>query len=145
MARFSDNFRGAAARFLSGRNGADELNRGLLVLYILLVLLRVPLVLLFPYTAVSAVFSLLLTAVAATILCRLFSRNLGRRQAENARFLRWWRPRGAALAAWRGRRMDRDHRYFRCRSCKTLCRVPRGRGRIQITCPRCRSTMVRRS
>lgn len=145
MTHFPDKFRDGAARFLCGRNGTDQLNGGLLVLYVGLVLLRSLLVLFFPYEAVSALFSLLILLLSATIVFRIFSRNLPRRQAENARFLRWWTPRAAALAARHTRRRDRDHRYFRCRSCGALCRVPRGRGRIRITCPRCRSTMVRRS
>lgn len=145
MAHLMDKFRTGAVRFLSGRNGTDQLNGGLLVLYVILVFLRSLLVLLFPYAAVSGLFSLLILLVAATVVFRIFSRNLPRRQAENRRFLRWWGPRAAALSAGAARRRDRDHRYFRCKNCGALCRVPRGAGRIEITCPRCRHTMSERT
>jgi len=136
-----EKLRGGAARFLYGRNGTDELNGGLLILYVALVLLRSFLVLFFPYETLSMVFSLALLLLAGTIFFRLFSRNLPKRRQENARFLRWWSGKSAALARLR----DRDHRYFRCKSCGALCRVPRGMGRIQITCPQCHHTMQAKS
>ena len=33
--------------------------------------------------------------------------------------------------------MDKEHKYFTCPNCKTVCRVPRGKGKIVITCPKC--------
>ena len=42
-------------------------------------------------------------------------------------------------------RSDREHRIFRCPSCDQRVRVPRGRGKIEITCPRCGQTFVKRS
>ncbi len=145
MAHFMDKFRTGAARFLCGRNGTDQLGGALLVLYVILVFLRSLLLLFFPYAALSILFSLLILLLLGTIVFRIFSRNLPRRQAENQRFLRWWNPRAAALSAAAARRRDRDHRYFRCKRCGTLCRVPRGMGRIEITCPKCRSTMTAKS
>ena len=35
------------------------------------------------------------------------------------------------------RRLRRDYKFFRCPSCRNRLRLPRGKGRIQITCPRC--------
>ena len=43
-----------------------------------------------------------------------------------------WRP-----GASRARRADRDHRYFVCKKCGAVCRVPVGKGKIIITCPKC--------
>ena len=37
----------------------------------------------------------------------------------------------------RNRDADREHRYFTCKNCKAICRVPAGKGRIVITCPKC--------
>ena len=34
---------------------------------------------------------------------------------------------------------DKDHKYFTCKNCSAVCRVPRGRGKIVITCPKCGS------
>ena len=35
------------------------------------------------------------------------------------------------------RSRDKEHKYFTCPNCHTVCRVPRGKGRIVITCPKC--------
>lgn len=145
MAHFWDRSRAAAVRFLSGRNGTDQLGGALLVLYVALVLLRSALLVLFPYALLSALLSLPIVLLAVLIFFRVFSRNLPRRRRENERFLRWWGPRAAALSAAAERRRDRDHRYFRCPGCGAFCRVPRGAGKIRITCPRCRHVMERKS
>ena len=56
----------------------------------------------------------------------------------NARFLEkvWWPVRRRAAGS-RQQRMDKEHKYFTCPNCKTVCRVPRGKGKIVITCPKC--------
>ena len=71
-------------------------------------------------------------------LFRMFSRNLEKRRAENAKFMEkvWW-PISRRIAGKRQQRMDKEHCYFTCPGCGAVCRVPRGKGRIVITCPRC--------
>ena len=82
---------------------------------------------------------------AALLLFRMFSRNLVRRRAENARFLAWWSPIRGRLAGMRQRSLDREHKYFTCKSCKTICRVPAGKGKIEITCPKCGEKIIGKS
>ena len=76
------------------------------------------------------------TALMFVVLLRIFSRNLARRQAENAKFLTWWTPKANAIRGARARRADKAHKYVRC-SCGAYCRVPRGVGKIELTCPKC--------
>ena len=67
-------------------------------------------------------------------LFRMFSRNLPKRRSENAWFLtKIVNP----LKSQRARSRDKDHKYFTCPQCRTVCRVPRGKGKIIITCPKC--------
>ena len=40
---------------------------------------------------------------------------------------------------------DREHRYFDCAKCRQLVRVPRGKGKIMITCPKCKEKFQRKS
>ena len=39
----------------------------------------------------------------------------------------------------------KTHRYFRCKACKTVMRVPKGRGKIEITCPKCRMKVIKKT
>jgi hypothetical protein len=126
----------ALIRFMYGRNGADKLGQVMLWVYLGIMVLQ----LIFgslEWTALAVVCQLLMYVLMFVILFRMFSRNLGKRRAENQRFVNWWwrvkNSRGAAKA----RKADTDHKYFTCGKCKTVCRVPAGKGKVIITCPKC--------
>lgn len=132
----------ALARFMYGRNGNDQLNMALLTGYILALLVqtlsgRV----LFLRLALEAV----CLALAFIVLFRAFSKNLSKRRAENAKFLGWWLPVKARIAGARSRSQDKTHKYFTCKNCKTICRVPAGKGKIEITCPKCGEKIIGKS
>jgi len=145
MGNFFYKLRCAMARFMYGRNGNDQLGMAMLLFYIFLILLQSIVTLFFPYEIVATIFSLLIFVLALVIFYRIFSRNLEKRRAENARFLNWWMPKQNALTAARNRRRDKDHCYFKCSDCGAYCRVPKGKGKIEITCPRCHSTITGKS
>ena len=126
----------ALARFMYGRNGTDQLNWAILVVYLALWVLRTVLNLLrVPFAA--TVIDVLMLLLAIALLWRTFSRNLPKRRAENQKFINWWWPLKNRFAAAKARRADKDHKYFTCKNCKTVCRVPAGKGKIVITCPKC--------
>ena len=132
----------ATARFMYGRNGGDQLNVAILMVYLALCLLQA---LVAGHQTAAAAVHLLTLAVAAVVLFRMFSRNLEKRRAENERFLRWWQPIRNRLAGAHQRRMDKELKYFTCKTCKTICRVPAGKGRIEITCPKCGQKILGKS
>lgn len=133
---------GAMARFMYGRNGADQLGSAMLGLYVVLFALQ----LLFSRArGVYHVLSALSLVLAALVLFRMLSKNLARRREENARFLNWWLPKKRYFAASRQRRLDREHKYFTCKNCRAVCRVPAGKGKIEITCPKCGEKTVVKS
>ena len=70
------------------------------------------------------------------LLFRMFSRNLEKRRAENAKFMQWWGPKQSALRGAKARRADKEHKYVKC-SCGAYCRVPRSVGMVELTCPKC--------
>ena len=116
--------------FMVGRYGTDKLN---------MVILCAGLAACF----VSAFFhnpkvNLLLTAVSYGLmfwaLFRSFSRNTYKRYQENRKFLQFF-----------DRLKDRDHRYYDCPKCRQVVRVPRGKGRIAITCPKCRERFIKKT
>ncbi len=125
----------ALSRFMYGRNGVDRL--GLTMIWVAL-LLDIINMLLREKPVVSGITGLVSGVLLFTALFRMFSRNLEKRRAENTRFMEkvWW-PVSRRMAGARQQRMDKEHRYFTCHRCGAVCRVPRGKGRIVITCPRC--------
>ena len=121
--------RGWLQRFMYGRNGQDQFSLFLICVYLVLYLLAVITRLEF----LATIGSLLLFFA----LYRTLSRNLPRRRAENAKFLRtvapvarWWKLQSSI-------RRDKDHRYFKCPNCGQQLRVPRGKGKLNITCRNC--------
>ena len=91
------------------------------------------------------VFSLLYFVCIVYTLFRILSRNIPKRREENARFQAAVRPIQRKLSTARGRMADKEHRYFRCPNCKQQMRVPRGKGRIQVTCRSCGITFEEKS
>lgn len=125
-------FRNALYRFMYGRNGVDALSWALVVLEVVLSLLSA----FIHVRGVSQALYFVSTALMFVVLLRIFSRDLARRQAENAKFLTWWTPKANAIRGAKARRADKAHKYVRC-SCGAYCRVPRGVGKIELTCPKC--------
>ena len=127
-------------RFMSGRYGVDQFSQFLstaaLILVILGLFLPGPLKVLDLIGWVALIYSYF----------RIFSRNIARRSEEN----RWFLTRRAAVQSRFGSaktRFDQRkvYRYFRCPHCRQQLRVPRGRGRLSITCPKCGTTFIKKS
>ena len=129
--------RNALQRFMYGRYGNDQLNVFLIVLYLLLYFLSV-------VTEFLLLYWLSLILIFVTLF-RILSRNIPARRRENDKFLR---VAGPAIQWFRLRRTihrDKDHRYFKCPNCGQQLRVPRGKGRITVTCRGCGATFEERS
>ena len=124
----------AVQRFMYGRNGLDQLGKCTLWLMVGVNVIRIFL----RSGLLAAVFGVLSTLLAIITLFRFFSRNLYRRRGENTAFLnKVWYPLQRRFSGTRNRVMDKEHCYFTCDRCRAVCRVPRGKGNIIITCPRC--------
>ena len=114
-----------------GRYGSDQLNLFLLIACLLCwVLCR--------FVKVSIVAQLLSVVGSVLILYslyRTFSRNVPKRYAENQKFTQFF-------ARIKGRK---NYCYFKCPSCKTQFKVPKGKGTIRITCPSCKEKFVKKT
>ena len=77
---------------------------------------------------------------------RLFSKNVAKRYAENQAFLvRTSRIRvffQKQKSMWQQRRV---YHIYKCPSCKQKIRIPRGKGKIEVRCPRCSTTFIKKS
>ena len=126
MARLSARLQ----RFMAGRYGTDRLNMTILCAGLVACLIS-------PFFR-NPLINLLCTAVSYGLMiwaiCRSLSRNTYKRYQENRKFLQVY-----------DRLKDRQHRYFDCPKCRQMVRVPRGKGRISITCPRCKEKFIKKT
>ena len=117
-------------RFMEGRYGTDRLNMVILccglAASILSGLVKLPLL--------NLIFWLLSYGLMFWAIWRSLSRNTYKRYQENRKFMQIV-----------DRIKDRQHRYFDCPKCRQTVRVPRGKGKISITCPRCREKFVKKT
>ena len=132
MDRFTNWLRG----FMLGRYGVDHLSFAMLLPAMALMLL-----------GRRRLWPLELVGLALMVWAdwRILSRNISARAQENGVFLRYWQGARGAWDRLTARIKDRDHRYYRCPRCRQQLRVPRGRGRIVITCPKCRHEFVKKT
>ena len=116
------------SHFMMGRYGTDKLNMVILGVGLGCTFLSM----LLPF----AVLKLVLTAVSYGFMIlaifRSLSRNIYKRYEENRRFLMLMQ-----------RCKDKDHRYYNCPRCRQQVRVPKGKGKISITCPKCREKFIK--
>ena len=56
----------------------------------------------------------------------------------------WWKVKSSRSSA-KARHADKEHKYFTCKNCGAICRVPAGKGKIIITCPKCGAQIQGRS
>ncbi len=128
-------------QFMAGRNGNDAFNRFLLVLILVLMLLS-----LFLPSGLSRITYFLTIVLLGYSYFRMFSRNIYKRQTENAWY---WEKRSRVVSSVRllkERWLQRkDYRFFSCPSCRTTLRVPKGKGQIKIVCRKCGSSFVRKT
>jgi hypothetical protein len=126
MGKFKNKLR----QFMAGRYGTDKLNTCILVLGVIVsivaAILRNPLL--------TLVFATLSYVLMFWAIFRTFSRNTYKRYQENRKFLMLL-----------DRIKDRKHRYYSCPRCRQPVRVPRGKGKIAITCPKCREKFVKKT
>ena len=120
--RVGFKFKMGFQRFMMGRYGTDKLNTWILGAGLILCLLS----LFIPVAAVDLALTVGSYALMIWAIFRALSRNTYKRYRENRRFLMFL-----------DRIKDREHRYFDCPKCRQPVRVPRGKGKIMITCPKC--------
>ena len=118
------------SRFMMGRYGTDKLNTAILLTGVVMCLVTL-------FTK-NAFLDMLLTLLAYGLMFwaifRSFSRNTYKRYQENRKYLQLM-----------DRVKDRQHRYFNCPRCRQVVRVPRGKGKIAITCPKCKERFIKKT
>lgn len=125
-------------QFMYGRYGADQLSRVYFGVTLVLLVLS-----LFTHWTFFYVAGLILLIYS---YYRMFSKNVKKMGAQNQRYLNW---RYGLAVGRQKRRVRREQRkvyhFYKCPQCRQQVRVPKGHGRICITCPKCRMEFIRRS
>ena len=125
-------------RYMVGRYGGDELGRfisgAVLVFFVL------------SWITGGEIFRIGAWILVVCCYFRMFSKNISKRYGENQKFLTL---RYKAVSKWSLTKKhfteSKTHRFFKCPKCKQKVRVPKGRGKICITCPKCRVEFVKKS
>lgn len=125
-------------RFMQGRYGTDNFNRFLSVICMVFLIISM-------FSRHRIWFGLALALLIYNYF-RMFSRNIARRYAENQKYLEMT----AALRRNFFKRKNeleqrKTHHIYRCPECRQKIRVPRGRGRIEIRCPKCNAKFIKKS
>lgn len=125
-----NKFQNAVYQFMLGRYGSDQFNVFLVILTIVLMILNL-------FFIRNSFLSAIVWLILIYSLYRIYSRNIYRRRAENDKYLSIIQPIQKRISMIKKNREDHEHKYFLCPECKQTVRVPRGHGKITITCPKC--------
>ena len=125
-------------RFMAGRYGNDQLNQFIFIVAIISMVLEI-------ITRQSLFYTLTLVLLILAYV-RVFSRNINKRYEENMKFLQ---KKDAMLNKFRRQKyyaaQRRNFHIYTCPQCKQKIRIPKGKGKISITCPKCRTSVIKES
>lgn len=125
-------------RMMIGRYGVDKLSKAMLVLTFILLIISS-----FTESIIINTFAIIILALT---YMRIFSRNINKRYQENMKFLQWWSPIEVKINRMFIRlKEQKTYRFFKCTQCGQQLRVPKGKGKIKITCPRCQNSTVKKT
>lgn len=129
-------------QFMYGRNGADQFSRFLSYAALACLVLE----LLLSATGLGGIFWYFGVILLVYAYFRVFSKKLEKRRAENAKFLQLRARFTGGFRNWRERmRQRKDYVFFRCPSCRAMLRVPRGKGKVRVTCRKCGNAFERKT
>ncbi len=123
-------------RFMMGRYGNDRLNTWLLGAALVSIVLSY-------FTTSYLIFvGYFLWGLS---IYRMLSKQTMKRYNENLAFIQYLKPLDRQKNLMQRRALDKYNAYYLCPSCKQMVRVPKGQGKITITCPKCRKQFKKRS
>lgn len=122
------------AAFMYGRYGADELSKGILIVYVALAVVM----LFIPNTIARIILNFVSLALCIFMFYRMFSKNIPKRTAENQTYLRAKRKVKEWFLLRRNKwKYRKTHVYRKCPHCKVQIRLPKVKGEHKCACPKC--------
>lgn len=133
-----NNWKNKMMQFMQGRYGADQMGQMLLAVSMVFLIISL-------FSRNQAWFLLAVIGIVYNYF-RMFSKNISKRYAENQKYLKMTAGIRRKLASWKSQLAQRKiYHIYRCPGCKQKIRVPRGRGKIEIRCPKCNTRFVKKS
>ena len=134
MNGFKDKF----ARFMYGRYGMDQLSRNLSLICLVLLVITM-------FSRSNVLYAIALAGIIYTYF-RVFSRNISKISKENEKYLSFhYKVVGKINRIKYIIKDNKTHKIFKCPSCSQKIRVPRGKGKISIKCPKCRIEFIKKT
>ena len=133
-----NNWKNKMMQFMQGRYGADQMGQMLSAVSMVFLIISL-------FSRNQAWFLLAVIGIVYNYF-RMFSKNISKRYAENQKYLKMTAGIRRKLASWKSQPAQRKiYHIYRCPGCKQKIRVPRGRGKIEIRCPKCNTRFVKKS
>ncbi len=129
---------------MSQRCGLDELNNFIMLIGFIFLVISL-------FTQ-KGIFTLLGALFVVIGYCRVFSKKLDKRQRENAFYMRYMGNvvRFTGLQKLKLKMSiksikDKEYVYFVCGTCHQVIRIPKGKNKVSIRCPKCGATFIKRT
>ena len=133
-----NNWKNKMMQFMQVRYGADQMGQMLSAVSMVFLIISL-------FSRNQAWFLLAVIGIVYNYF-RMFSKNISKRYAENQKYLKMTAGIRRKLASWKSQLAQRKiYHIYRCPGCKQKIRVPRGRGKIEIRCPKCNTRFVKKS
>ena len=131
-------------KFMQGRYGVDDFSR--FIMGVALTLIILTMVVTMFNRNVGSILDFLGIAAIVYAYFRIFSRNIQQRYAENQKYLQVTSKLRLRFNKEKNLMKQRKtHHIYSCPGCGQKIRIPRGKGKIEIECPKCHTKFVKRS
>jgi DNA-directed RNA polymerase subunit RPC12/RpoP len=126
------------ARFMQGRYGVDQLGQFLNILLLVLILVN--------FIARSRILDLVIILLFIFGYSRMFSRNYSRCTKQN----QWFLTHTQGIRKFFGKQkayqdIRKDYHIYKCKQCGQKIKIPKGKGKIIVTCPKCGKKFQKKS
>jgi len=124
-------------QFMYGRYGTDQLSLGLLIIGLICGVISM-LTGFAPLYYISFVFY-------AFEIYRMLSKDIEKRRAENMKFMQLiWKVKNFFASLKTKAELRKKYKYFKCPACGQKIRIPRGRGKVEVHCPKCSHNFIKK-
>ena len=128
---------------MQGRYGMDQLGRFTVIMSVVLVIISM-------FTGrffrLSSILNMIGIVGVGYTYFRMFSRNYAKRSAENRAYLQYTYKIRRLFGRQKYMMNERKTNHiYSCPGCGQKIRIPRGKGRIEIECPKCRTKFIKKS